>query len=74
MGLLLTDIQTQQRKKLFLIFQYFSLFFFNRLNIIRSGQQKYGIEREFQDLLENGPTSNRYSNLATKIVHSDTSA
>ena len=41
MWLLTTDIQTQRREKIF-DFSIFFFIFFNRLNIIRSGWQKYG--------------------------------
>ena len=61
MGLLPTDIQTRSQKELFLIFSYFSLCFLT--DLILSDR---AIDREFQDLSENGPTSNTYPKLEPK--------
>ena len=53
MWLLPTDIQTQRRNKIFSIFPYFS-FFFNRLNIIGLGRQKYGFIGNFKSFKKIG--------------------
>ena len=49
MGLLLNDIQIQSQKKLISILRYFSLFFFNRLNIIRSSLRNIENNRNLRD-------------------------
>ena len=59
--LLPADTRTQRQKKSFSIFSYLSSFYFNRINIIRLGRQKYGQIGKFQSLSKNGPTSDRYS-------------
>ena len=68
MVLLPTDIQTQRQKKSFLIFRYFSLFFLTDLILSDQADKNMGRYREFQDLSENVPTSNRYPNSGPKNI------
>ena len=69
------DIQTQRRKKIISIFPYFSLFFFNRLNIIRSGWQKYGLIGNFKTfkkigLIPNGIQAQRRKKIISIFQYS----
>ena len=57
----MTDIQTRTQKTKILIFPYFSLYFLTDLEL-SDRTKKIWMDRKFQDLLENGPTSDRYPN------------
>ena len=59
MGLIPTDIKLQSKKKLFSIFPYFSLFFFKPIQYYLMWPTKIWIGKKFQDLSENGTTSDQ---------------